>query len=310
MISDALVSMSPAIYAESAQSVLALQQTLHNTQTLSESFKKGGVAVKLLQQDTDVDSDGNGIAATRSVSGVQLAIDSEPYNNGWQMGATVSVINKGDITGQGAALDLSGQDITLALRKQSKNWLWGLELDAGSYQFDARRQIVLGNTQFTMAREAVKATTYGLGVNANREFATNWQLATGLRYNNLNQNGFDETGNSLLKLHVGKVQQNQIVGMVGVNWSQEMTSMNWNITPKAGLQLEQTLSGDTAQVDAMLSTQQVRSQASDVGKSLLKAIVGVNFANHDGLTVGLDATTEQGSNTSGMTGRLSLSKSF
>ena len=153
MINDALVSMSPAIYAESAQSVLAIQQSLHNTQTLSESFKKGGVAVKLLQQDTDVDSDGNGIAATRSISGVQLAVDSEPYNNGWQMGATVSVINKGDITGQGAALDLTGQDISLALRKQTKNWLLVGELDIGSYQLDAKRNVILGSSTFANAQD-------------------------------------------------------------------------------------------------------------------------------------------------------------
>ena len=53
--------MSPAIYAESAQSILAIQQSLHNSQVLSESFKKGGIAVKLLQQDVDVDGDGNGV---------------------------------------------------------------------------------------------------------------------------------------------------------------------------------------------------------------------------------------------------------
>jgi hypothetical protein len=59
--------MSPAIYAESVQSVLALQQTLHNTQTLSDSFKKGGIALKGIHQEADVDSDGNGLAATRTI---------------------------------------------------------------------------------------------------------------------------------------------------------------------------------------------------------------------------------------------------
>jgi autotransporter-associated beta strand protein len=310
MISDALVSMSPAIYAESAQSVLALQQTLHNTQTLSESFKKGGVAVKLLQQDTDVDSDGNGIAATRSVSGVQLAIDSEPYNNGWQMGATVSVINKGDITGQGAALDLSGQDITVALRKQTKEWLWVGELDRGSYQFDAKRHVVLGATTFTNAQDGVNAKTYGLGVSATRAITDNLQFLAGLRYNNVNQSGFIENGNGLLKLTVDKVQQNQIVATVGANWSQSFAAASWKVTPKVGLQLEQTLKGDTAQVDALLSTERLVSQASDAGKSLFRAMVGVSAANQSGLTVGVDATSEQGSNASGTTGRLILSKSF
>jgi uncharacterized protein YhjY with autotransporter beta-barrel domain len=302
--------MSPAIYAESAQSVLALQQTLHNTQTLSESFKKGGVAVKLLQQDTDVDSDGNGIAATRSVSGVQLAIDSEPYNNGWQMGATVSVINKGDITGQGAALDLSGQDITVALRKQTKEWLWVGELDRGSYQFDAKRHVVLGATTFTNAQDGVNAKTYGLGVSATRAITDNLQFLAGLRYNNVNQSGFIENGNGLLKLTVDKVQQNQIVATVGANWSQSFAAASWKVTPKVGLQLEQTLKGDTAQVDALLSTERLVSQASDAGKSLFRAMVGVSAANQSGLTVGVDATSEQGSNASGTTGRLILSKSF
>jgi autotransporter-associated beta strand protein len=308
MIQDTLVSMSPAIYAESAQSVLAIQQNLHNGQTLSEGFKTGGIALKALQQDTDIDSDGNGIAASRSISGVQLTIDSEPYANGWQMGAAVSLISKGDIDGLGSSLSLTGQDVGLSLRHQAQGWLLGVELDAGSYQFDSQRRIA--STSFTLSQDGVKANTYGLGVNAVRSLGTDWQLVTGLRYNNLTQNGFTENGNSLLKLTVGKVQQNQVVGMLGVNWNKEWSLSNWKVTPKAGLHVEQILKGDTAQVDALLSTEVLRSQASDAGKSLVKGMVGVGFSNHDGVTLGLDATTEQGSNVSGTTARVSLSKSF
>jgi hypothetical protein len=239
-----------------------------------------------------------------------LAIDSEPYNNGWQMGATVSVINKGDITGQGAALDLSGQDITLALRKQTKDWLLVGELDAGSYQFDAKRHVVLGSTTFTNAQDGVNANTYGFGISATRELADDWQLQTGLRYNNVNQSSFSEIGNSLLRLTVDKVQQNQVVAMIGANWSQSFATASWKVMPKVGLQLEQTLMGDTAQVDAVLSTEHLTSQASDTGKSLFRAMIGVSAANQSGLTIGVDAASEQGSNTSGTTGRLSLSKSF
>jgi hypothetical protein len=309
-IQNALVSMSPALYAESAQSILSVQQSLHNSQTLAEGFKQGGMALKLLQQDSDIDSDGNGIAASRSVTGVQLAIDSEPYSNGWQMGATVSVVNKGDITAQGSVLDLTGQDITLSLRKQARDWVFGVALDAGSYQFDTNRRIGLGATTFTATQEGVKASTYGLGLSAVRGFGRDWQLVTGLRYNSLTQNGFAETGNSLLQLTVGKVQETQVVGMLGANWSQEWTSTNWKISPKVGVAIEQLLKGDAAEVEAVLSGQQVKSQASDAGKSLLKGVIGVSFANHDGLSVGIDATGEQGSNISGTTARLSLSKSF
>jgi hypothetical protein len=241
---------------------------------------------------------------------VQLAIDSEPYTNGWQMGATVSVISKGDITGQGAALDLSGQDITLALRKQTKEWLLVGELDTGSYQFDAKRNVVLGATTFANAQDGVKAKTYGLGISATRAITDDWQLLTGLRFNNVNQSAFAESGNSLLRLTVDKVQQNQIIAMVGANWSQSFAAASWKIMPKVGLQLEQTLKGDTAQVDALLSSQRLVSQASDAGKSLFRATVGVSAANQSGLTIGVDATSEQGSNASGTTGRLSLSKSF
>lgn len=309
LIQDALVSMSPAIYAESAQSILAIQQSLHNAQVLSESFKKGGLAVKLLQQESDVDDDGNGVAATRSISGVQLALDSEPYSGGLQLGASLSLVNKGDITSQGAALDLSGQDVSLALRKQSKDWLLAAEFDVASYKFDATRRIVLDGS--TLAAQSVKATTYGVGVNATRSLATNWQLLTGLRYNKVNQSGFAESGNSnFLKLTVGKVQQDQVVAMVGTNWQQVWAGSNWNVTPKLGLHLEQTLVGDAAQIDAVLSGQRVRSQASDAGKSLLRAMMGVSVENHDGLTIGVDASGEQSSNVSGATARLFMSKSF
>ena len=85
---------------------------------------------------------------------------------------------------------------------------------------------------------------------------------------------------------------------------------NWKVMPKLGLQLEQTLMGDTAQAEATLSTQRLSSQASDTGKSLFRAMVGVSATHQSGLTVGVDAASEQGSNASGTTGRLSLSKSF
>jgi hypothetical protein len=113
-----------------------------------------------------------------------------------------------------------------------------------------------------------------------------------------------------LKLTVGKVQQDQVVAMVGTNWQQVWAGSNWNVTPKLGLHLEQTLVGDAAQIDAVLSGQRVRSQASDAGKSLLRAMMGVSVENHDGLTIGVDASGEQSSNVSGTTARLFMSKSF
>jgi hypothetical protein len=197
----------------------------------------------------------------------------------------------------------------LALRKQSKDWLLAAEFDVASYKFDATRRIVLDGS--TLAAQSVKATTYGVGVNATRSLATNWQLLTGLRYNKVNQSGFAESGNSnFLKLTVGKVQQDQVVAMVGTNWQQVWAGSNWNVTPKLGLHLEQTLVGDAAQIDAVLSGQRVRSQASDAGKSLLRAMMGVSVENHDGLTIGVDASGEQSSNVSGTTARLFMSKSF
>jgi hypothetical protein len=219
------------------------------------------------------------------------------------------LVNQGDITSQGAALDLTGQDVSLALRKQTKDWLLAAEFDAASYKFDAKRHIVLDGS--TLTAQSTKATTYGLGINATRSLATNWQLMTGLRYNSINQNGFTETGNSnFLKLTVGKVQQDQLVAMMGANWQHAWSGANWKVTPKAGLHVEQILTGDTAQIDALLSGQRVSSQASDTGKTLLRAMMGVSVENQDGLTIGVDASGEQGSNVSGTTARLMLSKSF
>ena len=306
----AMVSMSPAVYAESAQSVLALQQTLHNTQTLSESFKKGGIALKALQQETDVDSDGNGIAATRSISGVQLSLDSEPNVNGWQMGAALSLVNKADIETQHANISLSGQDVTLNVRKQlADSWMLGAQLDIGSYEFDTKRSVMVVNQAFKTHQEGIKSSTMGVGINVSRDMG-NWQFNSGLRYNSVKQDGFAEAGNSRLKLTVADADQDQVVAMLGGTWSQTWKQSTWDIEPKLGLQVEQVLSGDSAQVNARLGSQMVGASASDTGKTLLRATVGVNFINVDGLSIGVDGSVEEGDNTSSMTGRLLFSKSF
>ena len=306
----AMVSMSPAVYAESAQSVLALQQTLHNTQTLSEGFKKGGIALKALQQETDVDSDGNGIAATRSISGVQLSLDSEPNVNGWQMGAALSLVNKADIETQHANISLSGQDVTLNVRKQlADSWMLGAQLDIGSYEFDTKRSVMVVNQAFKTHQEGIKSSTMGVGINASRDMG-NWQFNSGLRYNSVKQDGFAEAGNSLLKLTVADADQDQVVAMLGAMWTQTWKQSTWDIAPKLGLQLEQVLSGDSAQVNARLGSQMVGASASDTGKTLLRATVGVNFINVDGLSIGVDGSVEEGDNTSSTTGRLLFSKSF
>jgi hypothetical protein len=84
----------------------------------------------------------------------------------------------------------------------------------------------------------------------------------------------------------------------------------WDIAPKLGLQAEQVLSGDSAQVNARLRSQTVAATASDTAKTLLRATIGVNFINVDGISVGVDASVEEGDNTSSSTGRLLFSKSF
>ena len=183
-------------------------------------------------------------------------------------------------------------------------------MDIGSYQLDAKRNVILGSSTFANAQDGINAKTYGFGLSASRAISDDWQVVTGLRYNNVNQSSFAEVGNSLLRLTVDKVQQNQVVAMMGANWSQSFAAANWKVMPKLGLQLEQTLMGDTAQAEATLSTQRLSSQASDTGKSLFRAMVGVSATHQSGLTVGVDAASEQGSNASGTTGRLSLSKSF
>ncbi len=306
----AMVSMSPAVYAESAQSVLALQQTLHNTQTLSESFKKGGIALKALQQETDVDSDGNGIAATRSISGVQLSLDSEPNVNGWQMGAALSLVNKADIETQHANISLSGQDVTLNVRKQfADSWMLGAQIDIGSYEFDTKRSVMVVNQAFKTYQNGIKSSTMGVGINASRDMG-NWAFNSGLRYNSVKQDGFAEAGNSLLKLTVADADQDQVVAMLGATWSHTWKKSTWDIAPKLGLQAEQVLSGDSAQVNARLGSQTVAATASDTAKTLLRATIGVNFINVDGISVGVDASVEEGDNSSSSTGRLLFSKSF
>ncbi|HMY81524.1 MAG TPA: autotransporter outer membrane beta-barrel domain-containing protein, partial [Agitococcus sp.] len=305
----AMINMSPALYAESAQSVLALQQKLHNSQTISETFKQGGLALRGFQQDTDVDSDGNGLAATRSISGVQLSVDSEPYANDWQMGAAVSIVNKADVESNSSALKLSGHDVALTVRKKVSDWMLGATVDMGNYTFDTNRNINIVGTQFKTNQQDVKTSSYGVGVQASRNYGS-WTLATGLRYNNVKQDGFVEQGNSLLALNVADVEQDQVVAMLGGAWQNTWKTQMWNIVPKLSLDLEQVVAGDTAQAKAMLGAGQVTATASDAGKTLFRAGVGVNFVNKDGITIGVDASTEQADNLSANTGRLTFSKSF
>ncbi|MFO1373188.1 MAG: autotransporter-associated beta strand repeat-containing protein [Agitococcus sp.] len=305
----AMINMSPALYAESAQSVLALQQKLHNSQTISETFKQGGLALRGFQQDTDVDSDGNGLAATRSISGVQLSVDSEPYANDWQMGAAVSIVNKADVESNSSALKLSGHDVALTVRKKVSDWMLGATVDMGNYTFDTNRNINIVGTQFKTNQQDVKTSSYGVGVQASRNYGS-WTLATGLRYNNVKQDGFVEQGNSLLALKVADVEQDQVVAMLGGAWQNTWKTQMWNIVPKLSLDLEQVVAGDTAQAEAMLGAGQVTATASDAGKTLFRAGVGVNFVNKDGITIGVDASTEQADNLSANTGRLTFSKSF
>ena len=304
-----LLSMSPAIYAETAQSVLALQQTLHNTQTLSDVFKKGGIALKALSQEADIDSDGNGLAATRTMTGVQLSLDSEPYDNNWQMGAALSLVNKADVESQHANITAKGQDISVSIRKKVNNWMLSAAFDMGSYEFDTKRNVVVGTNVFATHQEGVTATTQGLAFNASYDMGS-WLINSGMRYNSVQQDGFTEAGNSLLKLTVAGVDEDQVVAMLGGTWSQTWKKSMWDITPKFGLQLEQILVGDTAQLNAKLGSQMVNASASDAGKTLLRATVGINFVNADGLSVGLDASVEEADGLSSQTGRLLFSKSF
>ena len=308
-LNAAMVSMSPAIYAETAQSFLALQQTLHNTQTLLDVFSKGGIALKGLSQETDVDSDGNGLAATRTMSGVQLSLDSEPYDNNWQMGATLSVVNKADIESQNANITAKGQDVSVSIRKKVNNWMLGAALDMGSYEFDSKRNVVVANTVFATNQQGISAETQGLALNASYDMGS-WLINGGVRYNAVQQDGFTEAGNSLLNLTVAGVDENQVVAMLGGAWSQTWKKSMWDIAPKFGLQLEQTLMGDTAQLNAKLGSQVVNASAADAGKTLLRATAGINFINVDGLSVGFDASVEEGDGLSSKTGRVLFSKSF
>jgi autotransporter-associated beta strand protein len=308
-LNAAMVSMSPAIYAETAQSVLALQQTLHNTQTLSDVFKKGGIALKALSQEADIDSDGNGLAATRTMTGVQLSLDSEPYDNDWQMGATLSVVNKADIESQHANITAKGQDVSVSIRKKVNNWMLGAAFDMGSYEFDTKRNVVVGTNVFATHQDGITATTRGLAFNASYDMGS-WLINSGMRYNSVQQDGFTEAGNSLLKLTVAGVDEDQVVAMLGGTWSQTWKKSMWDITPKFGLQLEQILAGDTAQLNAKLGSQMVNASASDAGKTLLRATAGINFINVDGLSVGVDASVEEADGLSSTSGRLLFSKSF
>ncbi|MBL0230881.1 MAG: autotransporter-associated beta strand repeat-containing protein [Moraxellaceae bacterium] len=308
-LNAAMLTMSPAIYAESVQSALALQQTLHNTQTLSDSFKKGGIALKGIHQEADIDSDGNGVAATRTVSGIQLSLDSEPYTNNWQMGATLSVVNKADIESQNANITAKGQDVSVSIRKKVNNWMLGAAFDMGSYDFDTKRNVVVGNTVFATHQEGITATTQGLALNASYNMGS-LLINSGVRYNAVQQDGFTEAGNSLLKLTVADIDENQVVAMLGGTWSQTWKKSMWDIAPKFGLQLEQTLMGDTAQLNAKLGSQVVNASAADAGKTLLRATAGINFINVDGLSVGFDASVEEGDGLSSKTGRVLFSKSF
>jgi len=306
-LNTALLNMSPAVYAESAESILALQQYLHSTDT--EAFAKGGLALKALYKESDVDSDGNGVAATRNVSGIQLALDSEPYQNGVQIGARLSVVNQADLEANNANLNASGQDIAISIRKKLGDWVFAGSADMASYTFNSKRNIVVGNDVFKTYQDDLKARTRGLALTANSQMA-NWTISGGVRYNAITQDAFTEAGNSLLRLTVDKLDQDQVVAMAGGSWSKTWKNAMWDVVPKFGAHLEQTIAGDTAQVKASLAGRQVTSTASEVGKTLLRANVGVDFVNKDGITIGVDVTTEQADNLSANAGRLTFSKSF
>ncbi|MCP5174047.1 MAG: autotransporter-associated beta strand repeat-containing protein [Moraxellaceae bacterium] len=308
-LNAAMVSMSPAIYAENVQAALALQQRLHNTQTLSDVFKKGGVALKGLYQEADIDSDGNGIAAKRTINGVQLSLDSEPYSNDWQMGATLSVVTKADIESQDANIMAKGQDVAVAVRKKVNDWMLGAELNVGSYDFDVKRNVVVGNASFKTYQNDIKTSTQGAALTASYG-AGSWSINSGVRYNAVQQDGFSEAGNGLLKLTVADVDENQVVAMLGGTWSQTWKKSMWDIAPKFALQAEQILSGDVAMVNAKLGSQMVKATAAEAGKTLLRATAGLNFINVDGLNIGVDASIEEADGLSSQAARLIMSKSF
>ncbi|MBK6756109.1 MAG: hypothetical protein IPG70_00020 [Moraxellaceae bacterium] len=165
-LNAAMVSMSPAIYAETAQSVLALQQTLHNTQTLSDVFSKGGIALKGLSQEADVDSDGNGLAATRTITGVQFSLDSEPYTITGKWVQLYRLLTKLILSLKMPNITAKGQDVSVSIRKKLDNWMLGAAFDMGSYDFDTKRNVVVGNAVFATHQEGITATTQGLALNA------------------------------------------------------------------------------------------------------------------------------------------------
>ncbi len=239
-----------------------------------------------------------------------MSLDSEPNVNGWQMGAALSLVNKADIETQHANISLSGQDVTLNVRKQlADSWMLGAQIDIGSYEFDTKRSVMVVNQAFKTYQNGIKSSTMGVGINASRDMG-NWAFNSGLRYNSVKQDGFAEAGNSLLKLTVADADQDQVVAMLGATWSHTWKKSTWDIAPKLGLQAEQVLSGDSAQVNARLGSQTVAATASDTAKTLLRATIGVNFINVDGISVGVDASVEEGDNSSSSTGRLLFSKSF
>jgi len=156
-------------------------------------------------QETDVDADGNGLAATRSVSGVQLSLDSEPYANDWQMGATLSIVSKADVESNASAVKLSGEDVSVAVRKRMSDWLFAVEADMGNYSFNADRNINIAGAVFSTNQQDVKTRTYGVGISTAYNM-DHWKLSAGLRYNNVSQDAFTEAGNNLLMLTVADAE--------------------------------------------------------------------------------------------------------
>jgi hypothetical protein len=71
----------------------------------------------------------------------------------------------------------------------------------GSYDFDTKRNVVVGNNVFKTHQEGITATTQGLALNASYNMGS-WLINSGVRYNAVQQDGFTEAGNSLLKLTV------------------------------------------------------------------------------------------------------------
>ncbi len=309
-INQVLSDINPSVYAESANSIKSLQQYLHNTQTLTDHFSKGGLAIKGIHQKTDVDAENNGFAATRNWNGVQVDIDTEPFPQDWQAGITLTSVSNSTVESRASKINISGYDIALSARKTVGQLRMAVGINGGQYDISGTRNILVGGSVFRTAMEGAMA--YAYGVNANAVYAMNddWQLSSGLLYSSIRQSSFAETGNATLGLSVDSTQQNQTVAMLGANWTHAWKLSDWRVMPKLAMQLEQGLSDNPSMVKAKLIGKYLSAESSDTGGTLFRGLAGVSFIDSNGLMIGIDAATEKGKNQSGYSGQLKLSKSF